>query len=537
MDNDELGELGEVELRRLAAQGDLVLNPADRDRTGFDGLLELRAFADAPAPDLVPAAFHAFVQVKATQRSESTVGIKLSNWQRMVSNSSPWFVFVVRLDDDGVVAEAFLVHVDEELVERALRSLREADRELHKIKLHVSFEAQHRLGKLHGSVLRQRLLETIGNDVFAYQKRKHAHYKTCGYGADAWRATFEFDGTDQEELIKRWEEIALGHRQTVEFKKVTVEDVRFGRAVVRSDIPSGAGKLTLTPTPHRGTMYVESADRFKWVSLPVEIYSALDMPMVPADRAKVRIKAGPLSFTLPMKADWGDNDEETVPAGFAMDDTTPCHVGALASAARALRLLANDGATVFISFASEPGQRMKLLKSNVATPDAERLAELEEWIAAGQVAARFGLDELTVEPLQVLNRSPGLTFLQAVLGNTLGNLEFSVDVDGPEVTGERAVIMCPAALIGDKVLVACVAMFGVPEEVEGRLIFKPERVHVEDVAVLPLKDLPAFPLGTTVAQLGGALLSKLGPDRVIYPRHSNGLMFLAPDRQVVSDEP
>jgi hypothetical protein len=112
-----------------------------------------------------------------------------------------------------------------------------------------------------------------------------------------------------------------------------------------------------------------------------------------------------------------------------------------------------------------------------------------------------------------------------------------VDVDGPEVAGERAVIICPAALIGDKVLVACVAMFGVPEQNDGRLAFKPERVHVEEVAVLPLKDLPAFPLGRTVAQLGGALLSKLVPDRVIHPRHSNGLMFLAPEPQDASDEP
>lgn len=536
MDNDELGALGEAELGKLAVQGSLVLNPAKRDRTGFDGLLELRTFPAAAAPDLVRAAFRAFVQVKTTRGPERTVGIKLSNWQRMVSDPSPWFVFVVRVGDDDEISDGYLVHVDEELSERALRALRETDGPLHKAKLSITFEDRHRITPLHGLELRRRLLEAIGADAFEYQQRKHSHYKTCGYGPDSWRATFEFDGASGEELIRLWEEIALGHRQSLEFKNVTIEDVRFGRAVVRSDVSSGAGKVTFSKSPHRGTLHVESMDRFHWVSLPAELYSTLDTPMVPAERAKARIKAGPLNFILPMNVDWDDDDEAAVPAEFGFDEATPCLVSSLASAARTLRMMTTKGATVSISFASEPGQRFKLLHANATSPGLERLAELEEWIAAGEVAARYGLDDLVVDPLEVLARAPGLTFLQAILGNTLRDLEFSVDVDSSEVTGERAVIMCPAALIGDRVLVACIAMFGVPEVADGRLVFKPERVHIEDVAVLPLVDLPTFPLGKTVARLGGAIVSQIGPERVIHPRHSNGLMFLGREPDDGSDE-
>lgn len=538
MDSDDLGELGESELRKLAAQGDLVLNPARRDRTGFDGLLELKAAAaSAPAADLVPTAFRAFIQVKTTRRpcnisgshpTGQRVSIKLSNWQRMVSDTAPWFIFVVHVDEDDAAHEAFLVHVDDARTEEAMKALRHVDGDLHKTRLSTSYGEEHRLDVLHGSALRQRLFDTIGSDVFAYQQRKHAHYKSCGYDDNPWRAQFQFDATG-EDLVRKWEEMFLGSPQSIDFRKVVVEDVRFGRAVVRSDLPEGGGTLKISPRPVLGTVYVESADRLDWVSVPAEIYSTVNVPVIPSDQAKVRIKAGPLSLTMPMTPQW-DDGEAPLSGGIVLDETTPCRVGALASAARALLLLTKSkGATVYISFQSKPGERLKLLRSNSETPSVERLAELEEWIAAGQVAARYGLEDLEIAPLSVLERYPGLTFLQAVLGNSLRDLEFSIDVDGPEVKGERAVIMCPAARLGDKVLVACVAMFGVPQPVGDRLVFKPERAHVEDVAVVGLPDLDTVPLGTTVAKLGGAILEQLGPQRVIYPRHSNGLMFLGPE--------
>lgn len=534
MDNDELGELGETKLRELAAQAEMVSNPARRDRTGFDSLLELKVAVATPSPDLVPTAFRAFIQAKAKHRpravaednDERRVSIKLSNWQRMVSDTAPWFIFVAHVDEQGIVYEAFLVHVDDALVEKAVKALREATRPIHDIMLSTGYGDEHRLAEVHGSHLRRRLLDTIGADVFAYQQRKHAHGNSCGYDTNPLRATFEF-GSSREDLLRQWEEIALGDRQTIDFKNVVVEDTRFGRAVVRSDLPSGAGTLTIAPQAKPATLYVESADRFEWVSMPAQIYSTLELPMVPAERTKVRIKAGPLSITMSAPSEWSKNGEAALSKGVILDETTRCKVGALANAARVLLLLTKQkGATVHVTLHSHPDKRRKLLRSNAEALEAERLAELEEWIAAGEVAARYGLEDLEVDPLEVLDGYPGLTLLQSVLKNAVQDLEFSVDVDGPVVEGKRAVIMCPAAVLGDKVLVACIAAFAVPDSVGGRLVFKPERLHVEDVAVVPRAQLATFPLGDTVAELGTTLVGELGPNRVIYPRHANGMMFL-----------
>jgi hypothetical protein len=527
-----VGELGETELRRLAAQGDLVLNPARRDRTGFDGLLELNAPASAASPDLVSAAFRAFVQVKATRRARNgarrnraRVSIKLSNWQRMVSDPAPWFIFVVHLDQDDVAYEAFLLHVDEDRVGQAVKALRHVDGDLHKKRLSTPYGDEHRLNVLHGSELRRSLLDAIGNDAFVYQQRKHAHYKNCGYDGHAWRATFEFDA-ERDELFRKWEGIALGSHIELPFKKVVVENVRFGRAVLCTDLPSGEGVLTVTPKATPGTLHVESADRFEWISLPAAIYSTANMPRAEPERVKIRIAAGPLSTTISMPRSGHASDEPWRSESTDFDETSPCRVGALASAARALLLLTKKGATVSLSFQSEPARRLKLLTLTSETHDAARVADLEEWIAAGQVAARFGLEDLVVDPQLILDRAPGLAFLQSVLTNTLRGVEFSIDVADPQASGEMAVIMCPAAVLGDKVLVTCAAMFGVPTVTGTGLVFKPQRVHVEDVSVVPQADLAELPLGDKVATLGAALLGQMGPGRVIPPRESNGLMFL-----------
>jgi hypothetical protein len=59
---------------------------------------------------------------------------------------------------------------------------------------------------------------------------------------------------------------------------------------------------------------------------------------------------------------------------------------------------------------------------------------------------------------------------------------------------------------------------------------------LEEVAVVSRDELSAFPLGATVAQLGGALVTKFGHERVIYPRNADGLTFLGPANQGSSDE-
>src|SRR5690606_1106088 len=110
MTEDEIGELGEILIKKLAVQGRMVANPARRDLRGWDCLLEMPE-TFSPPYDKAATGTRAFIQVKATQGKENRAKIKLVNWIRMVSDSSPWFVLGVRIDAvRREWSDAYLVH-------------------------------------------------------------------------------------------------------------------------------------------------------------------------------------------------------------------------------------------------------------------------------------------------------------------------------------------------------------------------------------------------------------------------------------------
>ena len=124
MTTEELGNLGELKLGELCSQASMVSNPAKRDVHGFDNLVQIEVGRDSLAYDLAPAPIRAFFQAKATQQKSGRSGIRLTNWQKMLADPEPWFVFACEISAERDVAHVYLVHINEHWMEKALRQPR-----------------------------------------------------------------------------------------------------------------------------------------------------------------------------------------------------------------------------------------------------------------------------------------------------------------------------------------------------------------------------------------------------------------------------
>lgn len=95
--NRDVGGLGEHTLHGWCRATGVVSNPVSKDSTGWDSILEFplpAAKPDQPWDRLDPAPT-VRVQVKATDARSPRIGIKLSNWMRLLHAADPAFVLAL----------------------------------------------------------------------------------------------------------------------------------------------------------------------------------------------------------------------------------------------------------------------------------------------------------------------------------------------------------------------------------------------------------------------------------------------------------
>lgn len=224
--NDILGDVGEGAVAQLAKKAGFTVNESHKDRRGWDALLEIDAPTDPKVPlDRRVRGIKAFVQVKATRDAHS-VEIKLSNMELACKDPSPWFFAFVVMDESNDERDLFLVHLDEELIARVLKRLREATvrgtdgDKLHQEELTIRWEDRHRLPVRDNAAFKERVLAEVG-DVASYAKRKEEIRERVGYERGKLHAFAEFaDGIDLVDAM-------IGLRPSVKARRILVSDQRF----------------------------------------------------------------------------------------------------------------------------------------------------------------------------------------------------------------------------------------------------------------------------------------------------------------------
>jgi len=129
--SDELGAVGEQEFGRLCAQAKLVCNKSERDRTGWDFIVEFPMVAPGPRLSLDQrATTAAHVQLKTTATT-SPISLRLSAAERLAKDVRPAFIVVFQMSADGRSLGGHLIHLLGAPLARVLKRLRTAHASQH----------------------------------------------------------------------------------------------------------------------------------------------------------------------------------------------------------------------------------------------------------------------------------------------------------------------------------------------------------------------------------------------------------------------
>ncbi|MFM2623521.1 hypothetical protein [Vibrio owensii] len=302
-----LGKLGETDFVRWCIQAGLITNSSnEEDVAGWDYLVEFPTKYRNNAPrDRAEIPFECKVQVKATQRRDKRLGIKLSVLQRLVNYSYPAFILFLEYDRHAqpTIENAYLVHIDDQIIKRTQKKLRENDlldspKELNKINISVSYNTTHQLDNLSGNALRELIERFSGECVNTYIENKKSLRNNVGYedGGITMTCTFAKDNFNKQHFI----EMSLGLRESIDVDKFIVKDERFNLKndkFVMSELE--AGKLTIqSESTTKCKIRIKTSKFSPAISFEAELITLPINPLLHNDEKVVLLKTALFTFVL-----------------------------------------------------------------------------------------------------------------------------------------------------------------------------------------------------------------------------------------------
>ena len=224
---DDLGEAGERLFAGLCSRVPLVCNKSERDRTGWDFVVEFPMPEDRAATSLdarQPTACS--VQLKSTTLA-GPVQASLSSMERLAKDPRPSFLVVFRLEPDGTGRFGYLVPMLGPPLRRILKRLRSAQAgrrfDLNKLRISFDYRALGERFALTPEGLAGALQRACGDDRDAYVSEKQRQLQELGYEDGGWEA----EATVWIENADHLSDVILG-LEPLKPQSLRAFDTRFG---------------------------------------------------------------------------------------------------------------------------------------------------------------------------------------------------------------------------------------------------------------------------------------------------------------------
>lgn len=460
VDEDELGYHAEGLFDTLCREVGAMATPPGKDKVGWDFYVVL----PHPGGSLLdgPPRLNCSVQVKA-QWSTTQQGppIKLSNWEAMISDPNPWFVFVLLYDRPKQPVRGALVHVDEAWTTRVMKRLWKnaatANADLSDLSMRVRWTDADILPLLSGEAILRTVRDRIG-DASKYLENKRRWKTEAGIGPVKHTITVRFrdEDVDYAQLARA----AIGDDASgIEFPAVQIADVRFGIPIPKG--PPEASKLSFVPKPfpEKATIIFTSASPVREdFSIDFDAYSPTSVLPLPDKYRRLRLVSPLLRFEISPGPEqttsyrWDLHLEE---AGVRLDH--------LVAAARAMRVLLDPESPPYrLDFLGKSRTVDAKSPSNFEVPE-ETLAILDAAIDAGIVARSFGLalDQLAVRPRALARQEQNLRVMAELFSGTTLQPSLKITNTDRELDGRRVGhVVVPRVRIGDRILVIAIGLVG-----------------------------------------------------------------------------
>jgi len=306
LSNDDLGDWGESQFRSLCSASGLIANKAERDKMGWDFLVELPPDATAASLplDCRPNRLGCRVQIKTQwRRDDGRFKMTLSAAQRLAMDPGPSFIIVLTAVPCGEIAEPTLafchvIHMLDNNLERVLKRLREAAIDPQNTPLNsqeLTYDPNLSGVEIlpSGQALRDTLITVCGSDIQAYMAKKDEQKKNLGYASGRYQLSTTITAKDHDEFV----EMMLGLRP-VSLSKFEAFDARFGKLLPVNHIPEGA-TYSVEFKPNAAatcTLRIRGAGLKPPAVLRGEVY--LPVVRVPEPHMRMLVKAPFLTLSL-----------------------------------------------------------------------------------------------------------------------------------------------------------------------------------------------------------------------------------------------
>jgi len=249
INSDNLGEKGESRFKELCADVGLTCNKSDRDRTGWDFIVEF-PFEDHPdeSLDLRKTPLSCHVQQKTIYTTSKSVSLKLNMAERLAKELKPSFVCVFKVNKaNNEFTDAYLIHISNNRLGAILKRLRQEEvasnsKLLNKKFISFSPKESERIG-LSGTSIKEALKCFCGSDIHRYSEEKHKQLQRLGFEARPIEAKVTFESLDKEQLL----DVFLGLAKDVPVSLFETSETRFG--ITLPGVRHTQSKITFQPSP------------------------------------------------------------------------------------------------------------------------------------------------------------------------------------------------------------------------------------------------------------------------------------------------
>lgn len=250
--SDELGDLGESTFRLLCSRAPLITNTADRDRAGWDFIVQAPA-ENVPAKSLDDRTvlWTSYVQVKAAWKGRrARVRLSLSAAEMLAKQTEPAFVAVLLFERSDLERyDLYMVEMTGDRLAAIMKALREHERDgaraVNASHTYLALRPEELLRQNSGLAIRERLAKAHRSAApETYATIKSRELKAIGYDARPVRGVITLHDIDQSGLF----DVLLGKRSWRANLSDFVE-TRFGVDLPMRGAPEGMGRVRFSPIP------------------------------------------------------------------------------------------------------------------------------------------------------------------------------------------------------------------------------------------------------------------------------------------------
>ncbi len=289
----DIGLMGESTFKLWCESVGLIANPSQIDKTGWDFNVEFPFIPDSNKElDHQEASIECKFQVKSTDNQTKKVQIKLSNLQRFVKTQLPAFFILIEFDNQNEAQKAYVFHVENTLISRVLKRLREVDvagdsDKLNKKRMTIDYSKAVEMVPLNGDTLKTLIISSVGKNTDEYIKSKMKFLDTTGYENGHGRLTFSVPTGGLKQLINA----SLGTADEIEIKNVLAISTRFGIDSKKPIFKAKTMKTTfVSNTYKKGTVSFKVSKLGTSYRFPCKVYGSQFNHLIKKEEQIYRLK-------------------------------------------------------------------------------------------------------------------------------------------------------------------------------------------------------------------------------------------------------